>query len=371
MDVLTLPKGRSPRARGAAHGEHFRSQIHEIAQIRLELALSQGKFASSFEVVETARLHLPVLEAFDAALHEELLGVADGADLDPAKVVVLNHYTDLKDVDSQRLETTPGTPSPGTRSGNEDEDCSAVIAGTPDGVVLAQTWDMHGSAEPYVCMLELPAEDDQPAAWAFSITGCLALAGMNDAGVGVTINNLKSTDARVGVVWPALVRRMLRERGADAAKHVLMTAPMSSGHHYAIVDAERAYGIETSGALKSVVFDARFAESPGATFVHTNHCLDESVGAVSWVADWSTSYDRYDWLCHSVHGRPIESRRDLWERMGTHDGYPRSVCTHMADDENPHGMKTCGAIAMDPARLEVWAHKGCIDGVEPTTYRFG
>ena len=364
MDVLSLPKGLSPRGRGAAHGEHFRDRIHAITRIRIDLALSQGKFESEDEVIRTAQLHLPVLEAFDADLHAELLGIAEGADLDPAKVVVLNHYTDLKDVDPKAPDGSS------TASGNETEDCSAVIANTPDGAVLAQTWDMHGSAEPYVCMLEIPAEGDRPAVWSFTITGCLALAGMNDAGVGVTINNLKSKDARVGVVWPALVRRMLRERGADAAKHVLMTAPMSSGHHYAIVDRERAYAIETSGRLKSVVFEARFADSPGATFVHTNHCLDEGVAAVSWVAEWSTSRDRYDWLCHSVGAHPVESRRDLWARLGTHEGYPRSVCTHLAGAENPHAMKTCGAIAMDPGRLEVWAHQGCIHGVEPTTYRF-
>jgi isopenicillin-N N-acyltransferase-like protein len=363
MDVLTLPSGASPRRRGQVHGEHFRARIHEIAQIRLELALSQGKFASSMEVVETARLHLPVLEAFDEDLYQELLGVAEGADLDPAKAVILNHYTDLKDVDPRNL-----APSP---SGNEDEDCSAVVAHTPEGPVLAQTWDMHGSAEDYVCMLEVPGEHGRPAVWSFSIVGCLALAGLNAAGVGVTINNLKSTDARVGVVWPALVRRMLREKNADAAKHVLMTAPMSSGHHYLIATEERAYGIETSGEKKAVVFDAAFAERPGAAFVHTNHCFDEDVAAVSWVADWSTSYDRHDWLTHSLHGRALEGKHDLWTRLGTHEGYPRSVCTHLASDEDPHAMKTCGAILMDLGAREVWAHKGCINGVEPTTYRFG
>lgn len=362
MEVLSLPPGASPTERGRAHGEHFRTPIHELAQLRLELTLVQGKFESSMEVVETARLHLPVLEAFDERLYHELLGIAEGADLDPAKVVILNHYTDLKDVDPRRLKPCPG--------GNEDEDCSAVVAGTPEGVFLAQTWDMHGSAEEYVCMLELPEEDGAPAVWTISIVGCLALAGLNRAGLGVTINNLKSTDARVGVVWPALVRRMLREETADAAKHVLMTAPMSSGHHYLIATKDRVYGVETSGERKAIVFEADFADARDATFVHTNHCLDDGVSAVSWVADWSTSYDRYDWLTRSVRGRAIEGRHDLWARLGTHDGYPRSVCTHLANAENPHAMKTCGAILMDLGRREVWAHRGCIHGVEPTIHRF-
>ena len=171
MDVLTL-KGLGPRDRGRAHGEHFRSRIHEIARIRVDLALAQGKLGSEAALLEVCRKHLPVLAAFDHALHDELLGIAEGADLDPTRVVCLNHYTDLKDI--------------------ADEECTSAAAMTPDGPVFGQTWDMHGSVEPYVCVLELDGLN------AFSITGCLALAGLNDAGLGVCINNLKSHDARVG-----------------------------------------------------------------------------------------------------------------------------------------------------------------------------
>ena len=35
------------------------------------------------------------------------------------------------------------------------------------------------------------------------------MAGMNTARVGIAINNLFSTDATLGVVWPAMVRRAL------------------------------------------------------------------------------------------------------------------------------------------------------------------
>jgi len=344
MDVLTLPQS-DPRERGRAHGEHFRDRIGEIARIRLELALSQGAFRSEPHVLEVAERHLPVLAGFDEALHAELLGIAEGAGLDAARVVVLNHYTDLKDV--------------------QDEECSSVATSTPDGLLLGQTWDMHGSVEPYVCMLELPGEG-----WVFTITGCLALAGMNDAGLGVCINNLKSHDARVGVVWPALVRRMLREGNAEGALHVLMTAPMSSGHHYLFGDADRVYGVETSGERKEVVLDRR-VDTGSFDYVHTNHCLSDEIGAVSWVSEWSTSYARYAWLQASVEDRTLESAEDLWARLGSHDGYPQSVCTHLANEQNPHAMKTCGAVVMRPRQRELWAHHGCVHDVEPTVYRLG
>ncbi len=210
--------------------------------------------------------------------------------------MVLNHYTDLKDL------------GPGALSGPVDEDCSAVVAKTPEGAVLGQTWDMHGSAAPFVLMLHVPAHEDRPEAWLLSITGCLGMAGLNASGVGVTINNLKSHDARVGVVWPALVRRMLAERSAEAAERVLVGAPMSSGHHYLVADAERAYGVETSGVLKHVAFEAEWAKGP-ASYVHTNHCVSDEVGAVSWVSDTSTTRERYDWLT-TEHREPAALGRD-------------------------------------------------------------
>lgn len=308
-------------------------------------------------MLAVARAHLPVLEKFDAALNEELLGIAEGADLDPARVVVLNHYTDLKDLGPDALA-----------SSHADEDCSAVVAKTPEGVALGQTWDMHGSAEPFVAMLHVPEHEEAPAAWLLTITGCVGMTGMNTAGVGVTINNLRSNDARVGVVWPALVRRMLREESARAAYDVLMDAPMSSGHHYIVASAERAYGVETSGRRKSVVFESDW--SGPESYVHTNHCLGPEVAEVSSIAPTSTSLERYDWLRASIDRKPLESARDLWARLGSHEGHPRSVCTHLANEEDPHAMLTCGAVLMDLSAKRIWAAPGCIHGVEPSEFVF-
>lgn len=363
MRTLRLPAGVSARERGRIHGESFREPIHAIARIRTELAVSQGKLRTEAAVLAAAEAHLPIVAAFDEALSEELLGIAEGADLDPARIVVLNHYTDLKDLGPEALPSV-------IDEAVIDEDCSALIAKTQEGVVLGQTWDMHGSAAPYVAMLHVPEHEGAPAAWLLTITGCLGMAGMSAAGVGVTINNLRSNDARVGVVWPALVRRMLREREPEAAKHVLMTAPMSSGHHYIVGSAERAYGVETSGALKSVVFETEWGSGESA-YVHTNHCVEGSeVARVSSVAPTSTTRERYAWLTESVARRPIESAADLFARLGSHEGFPRSVCTHLASAAEPHAMLTCGGVVMDLSAKRIWAAPGCIHEVAPSEFSF-
>ncbi|MFK7985206.1 MAG: C45 family autoproteolytic acyltransferase/hydrolase [Sandaracinaceae bacterium] len=349
MEILDLPSG-TPREMGQAHGEQVRAGIHELTQIRIGLALEAGNFGSEARLLEIAAAHVPLLASYDRLLHEEFMGIVEGADLDPAKLVVLNHYTDLKDIDA--------------------EDCTTLTANTPEGPLLGQTWDMHGSAEPFVCLLRIPEVDGRPAVHSFTLHGCLALAGLNAHGLGVTINNLKSRDAKVGVLWPALVRRMLAEDNTHAAKHVLMTAPMSSGHHYLFGDGQHGCAVETSGERKATTFEVRWDDTPDAAYAHTNHCLDEGIGEVSWVSEWSTSYERFAWIEKSLGESPLSGNADMWSRLGSHDGYPASLCTHLATEEAPHKMKTCGAITMDLRQRTLHAVKGCANDVSPAVFGF-
>jgi isopenicillin-N N-acyltransferase like protein len=371
MRTLHLPAGASPFARGLAHGRAFPGEIAEIAAIRSELAQAQGLFRSDEELMAVAALHLPILEAFDPPLHQELLGIAEGAGLPPARILVLNHYTDLKDLDPATV-LPPGERAGTARRGpgpDRDDECSAIVAGTPEGAVLGQTWDMHGSAAPYVMMLHVPAWEGRPEAWLLSITGCLGMAGMNAAGVGVTINNLKSHDARVGIAWPALVRRALAETTAETARDVVLGAPLGSGHHYLVADHRHAYGIETSGRLVEVWAELDVSQ-PGGSFHHENHCLGTEVAKVSSIASTSTTEQRFAFLDASLRATPIESARDLWARLGSHEGYPRSVCTHLRSEAAPHAMLTCAGVLMNLRERRLWAAPGCIHGVEPEELAF-
>jgi isopenicillin-N N-acyltransferase-like protein len=224
---------------------------------------------------------------------------------------------------------------------------------------------MHGSAHPFVMMLHVPEREGAPAAWLFSITGCLGMTGLSATGVGLTINNLKSLDAKVGIVWPALVRRALREATAERARDVILESPLGSGHHYLVADATRAFGIETSGTREKVVYDGS-----APCYVHTNHCLDAEMAEVHTVGTDSTTHLRFDLLTKSASERPIESRADLWSRLGAHDGYPKSVCTHMATPDAPHKMRTCGGVAMDLAKKDLWAAPGCLHHARPHVFGF-
>jgi isopenicillin-N N-acyltransferase-like protein len=370
MRQLELPAGQPPRVWGQIHGETFRGEIKALAAIRIYLCTKVGGFKSAAEVHVAASAHLPVLERYHRGLYDELIGIAEGAAVTPEDIVIANHYTDLRDLDPDPATWRPAPladdPGAGTAgqgaagkgaAGMNHEGCSVIWAESPTGRILAQTWDMHATAIPYVMVLRVPESPDGPPATLLSVTGCLGMAGMNAARVAIAINNLYSTDATLGVVWPAVVRRALHRRTAADARDAIATSPIGSGHHYFVADRRQAFAIEASGTRRKQVFDG------GRAYCHTNHCLDGDVAARSKVPPASTTHDRMRWLEADLSRAPIADLADAWGRLGSEDGWPRSVCTNMATPESPHGAATCGAIAMNLDTGELWAQQGLVHNV--------
>jgi isopenicillin-N N-acyltransferase-like protein len=202
MRTLELPAGKSAREWGRIHGESFRGEVTALAAIRVYLCTKVGGFKTADQVIAAARAHLPVLERYHAGLYEELLGIAEGAAVSPEQIVVANHYTDLRDLDPDPASWTPAptrdAPDVSGHAGQGADSlggdgCSVLWAETATGRILAQTWDMHATAIPYVMVLRVPESADGPAATLLTVTGCLGMAGMSAARVGVAINNLYST----------------------------------------------------------------------------------------------------------------------------------------------------------------------------------
>ncbi len=394
MRAFELPAGASRREQGRAHGEEFRGEIASLAEIRLYLTCRMGG-GNRGQVMALAEEHLPVLESFDRPLSDELSGIAEGAALSPATIMVLNHYTDLRD---HRFERDAEVATDG---------CSTVWARTPDGALCGQTWDMHASSVPYVLMLRQPEQDGRPSMWVLSLTGCLGMAGMNQHGVALCVNNLPATDACIGAAWSAVVRRALDQPSAQAARDALLSAPIGSGRHFLVADAEQAFGVEVSGTRRAVVFaspaehrlaqsaspkehrlaqsaspaEHRLAQSASPTehrlaqssgdrrhYVHTNHSLDPEIAARTQIAPGATTLDRFRFLESALESEPPAGPAALWELLGSEEGYPRSVCTNGATPEDPHGPATCGGLVMRPAAVEIEAAAGFTHRARPERF---
>jgi isopenicillin-N N-acyltransferase-like protein len=352
MRTFELPPA-SARAQGRAHGEAFRGEIGSLADIRLHLCARMSG-AHPDQVLAMARHHVPVLEAFDRELHDELTGIAEGAALDLSRVLVLNHYTDLRDLamDGSR------------RGGATSDGCSVLYGRTPAGPVAAQTWDMHASSIPYVMMLRVPEQGGRPGAWVLSLTGCLGMAGMNQHGLALIINNLPATDAVVGPVWSAVVRRALQARGAAAARDLLLAIQHGSGRHFLVADRQAAFGIEVTGTARREVYRGHEPD-----YVHTNHCLDPDLASCTQVGEAATSFDRYRFLRARLDRAPLVGPDDAWQLLGSVEGYPRSVCGNMSTPEEPHGTATCAGLVLAPETGAILACAGLTHRIAPERFQ--
>ncbi|MFA5506197.1 MAG: C45 family peptidase [Vulcanimicrobiota bacterium] len=335
MKVLRLEKGLSATERGWVHGETFKDNVQELAEIRLELISVAWQGASGKKILALAEEHLPVLREYDADLYQEFQGIAQAAGLSEARLLVLNHYTDLRDMGNTKRAL--------------EEGCSILHARHGEEVLVAQTWDMHATAEPFCLMLFLPDE----GVWVLTITGCLALCGLSSKGLAVTINNLVMGDARVGISWPTLVRKMLRAGSVAAAEQVLTESPVGSGHHYALVDPDSSRAWESSGSISALVYDG--SRSP---YVHTNHCLDAKMLELSRISPTSTTHHRYAQATDLLKENPRPNAEQLWEMMNCRINFPNSLFTDRTTEATPHGISTCARVLMDCRRREIWSRTG-------------
>ena len=167
LRILELA-GNDRRASGAAStARSFRGEISALAQIRIYLCTKVGGFADrATRCSRRRRRTCRCSRATTARCHDELLGIAEGANVTPEEIVVANHYTDLRDLDPDPAKWRPApmkdapelTGASAGAEGLGGDGCSVIWAQSPTGRILAQTWDMHATAIPYVMVLSVPRD---------------------------------------------------------------------------------------------------------------------------------------------------------------------------------------------------------------------
>lgn len=353
-----------PGARGEAHGELWRPQIHELCAIRGELVLRHGRLTSAAQLDELAARHLLLLAAEAPALALELAGISRGAGVTQAQLVVLNHYSDLCDLpDALRDE-----PVPRDRLRSDDPGgCTAVyLPGAARGPVLGQTWDAHRSARPYVRMLRIRPRSGDEEVLCFTLTGCLGLMGVAASGLAIAANNLFTTDGQIGLLSPAVVRTLLAEPSAARARARLAGIPLGGGHNFMLADGRDFFGIECSAQLKVLM-----QNGAGAAHLHTNHCFDPVLRRSERVPASSTSFRRMELATTLyVQQRPRDAA-GLWTLLASHEGHPHSLCSHVGEASGDSaGSQTCGVMVMNLVGGEVLAGAGCAQANPPRQLGF-
>ena len=196
----------APRERGRQYGEQAATQIKkgvEHYKVQLDLrGLKQDDLSSIIEMFKGK------IEEFDPAFVEEMQGIAEGAGLDVASVVLLNARTEVLKIARRRQRGEPVFVDP--------DGCTGVIIMPPataaGRLIHAQNWDWKTECVETAVVLKIK-RDDGPDILTFTEAGGLARAGFNSAGVSITGNYLESDrDYRSVGVPLAVIRRKVLEQ---------------------------------------------------------------------------------------------------------------------------------------------------------------
>lgn len=333
--IIEYRVDHSPRERGRHHGEEFRDGIMELIAIRTQLMRDKNPGLTESLIESLAQVQWRTTAVYDAGLTEELSGIAEGACVSREELVVLNNYTDFRDIEIP------------------DQGCSAIFVQRDGRQIAGQTWDMHRSAKHYLCCLKIPPTETTPEQVVFSLVGCLGMTGYASNGTMVGVNNLNTSGARPGVLWPAVVRKLLMAGSLEGQREVLAAAPLTSGRSFLLAD--RAAGADFWEAMPDL--RERVANLPvgqeGHLF-HTNHCLGERMkDRENRLAMSSTTHTRY-----ALIEKKIGSVRDLesgWALLNDHEGYPRSICSNFQTNAQDPSVTCGGAIGdLKSGRVRMW-----------------
>lgn len=323
----------TPFERGVKHGEKFKEAINELASIRKKLMLAKNpSLESSLE--ELAQDQFDISHHYAPDIADEMRGIAQGANCPLSDIVILNNYTDFRDIQLP------------------DEGCSTIYKKTPDLNMAGQTWDMHSSAKRFICVIELP-KTESPGAYIFSLVGCVGMMGINTNQVFIGVNNINTLNAKIGMIWPVLVRKCLQAKNLNEMRETLTKAPVTSGHNYLISNEEHAEHWEISPGIIEKVLDSKTDQN----MYHTNHCLglemekNEDKSSIS-----STTFPRFDIL--KKRFSTIHNEEDFIGLLKDHEGYPKSICSHFESGAQDPSM-TCGGATYNYAKKTFHMWRGC------------
>jgi len=253
-----------PRERGLSLGRQARTRIH--ASLAYYKGLTGKAELGDDAIRAIVAGYAPMVQRFEPAYIDEMIGIAEGAGVSFEDVFLLNARTEIL-----RLAAKPELRGQLLDAESRDG-CTAVTvlpAATRDGVLIhAQNWDWRVECS-QTCVVVRILRDDGPDLITFTEPGMLARSGCNAAGIAVTGNNLESDQdyRRIGLPLPLIRRKALESPHLALAMHAVYATPKTGSNNMAVSHCD---GIAINFECAP---DETFQVLPDADglLVHANH----------------------------------------------------------------------------------------------------
>ena len=333
----------SPTERGQAHGEAFKELIRDLVTVNFEDMVhgTQG-YLTKERVYEIVSTYAGPNRDYAPHLFEEMEGIAEAADVHVEDLLALNGFLELHDYYSDTFMVSGCTSFmvPGSTSG--------------EGALIAQNYDLSSIYAAAAILVKVKSEH-APDALFYTSAGMLGCAGVNNAGIGVVINNLVPSDASGGVLYPFIIRRILESVRIGDAIDAVIAKPRASGMNYVICDENgEIYDLETTAKEYEVLcpFDGPMA--------HSNHYLTDRLKPFER-RQWDQRgqsilrWGRATRLLKSSDKRNADTLKNmLSDRVNT----PVGICRHNEIHNGEACGQTIAGIVLDPPGRKAWFTRG-------------
>ena len=332
----------SPREIGRAIGEAARDTFPPLVDhVMFRMNERREVPITREQALETAGRFFAPVEAYSPDSMEERRGTAEGANITPEEVMLINARSEV--------------PYLLAGQGGAAEGCTTVAIektrAANNTAAIGQNWDNDAEMSPFSYVITR-RPSGKPAFMAWSQAGIIAYMGFSEAGIGIAMNALpggsRSPDLPPGLPWYFTVRGVYEATDLDGAIAAVEGSTRARSGNLGLVTAQGAADIEATPDTFRVVN----ADSNGV-MVHTNHCVHPDLLEVNEThADelYGQTFDRKarsHSLLNERTGNKI-SIDDMKTILSDHDGHPTSICRHPNEELTSGADRSVVSIIVEP-----------------------
>jgi isopenicillin-N N-acyltransferase like protein len=308
----------------------FAQVRHSIQNARSLISSAYSDLQLTWEGAQIqARKYLPFAQERYPQYVDELLGMAEGADVYFDDLMVVNA---MEAVTMDALHLTKCT----SMAVNEDR--------TADGhVLVAHNEDWLPEDEEDVYLVHA-TPDDEPSFLAMTYGGLLPNIGFNSAGIAQLCDSVYPTDSRIGIPRVIVSRAVLAAKDLEEAIRCTLLPHRAAGYNHLLAyESGELYSIEVSARKFAVLY------GEDGYVVHTNHYLDYNMQEVESEPDELVATRiRYFRALRMLKRTQRHTLKTLQAIQRDHTNYPNSICNHSTEDIDPlEREKTVNALIID------------------------
>jgi isopenicillin-N N-acyltransferase-like protein len=321
-------------------------QIGEACRKQVQHGVENGRnlVADAYQQLELtwagaqiqARKYLPFAQERYLQYVDEMMGIAEGADVIFEDLVVINA---MEAVTMDALHLTRCT----SMAVNDER--------TADGhVLLAHNEDWVPEDEDDVFIILANPKHDPPFL-AMTYGGLLPNIGFNAYGIAQLCDSVYPNDSRIGTPRTVVSRAVLASKTPDEAIRHMLSAQRAAGYNHMLVhESGELYSVEVSARRFGILY------GDDGYIVHTNHYLSENMQQVEREPeDLVASRIRYFRALRMVKRQEEQHTiKTLQSIQRDHVNFSNSICNHSIDASNPLDReKTVNAMVIDLTAREM------------------